>query len=1114
MINTAIAVTSWASNHLDIVGVGVDHQMYHKVWDGSSWRPSPTSWESLGGALASAPAVASWGSDRLDIFSIGADRQMYHKAWDRSAWSPSPTDWESLGGAFTSPPAVASWGINRLDVFGVGSDKQMYHKAWDGSAWRPSPTGWEALGGTFASAPAVASWAANRLDIFAIGPGNRMYHKAWDGTAWLPSPSTWESLGGVFTSPPAVASWGTNRLDVFAVGPGNRMFHKAWDGTAWRPSTIGWDALGAAFTSPPAVVSWASNRLDVFAVGLDNQMYHKAWDGHAWRPTPTGWEPLHGAFASAPAAASWASNHLDVLGTGPDGQIYHKALNGSAWTPSPVDWEALGWFIYCSCDQCQQDLTVTCSYTGTEVAVDSVYLANAYRGHLILSPGDAGGFIGGLLHQLDPPQHYSHMGIMVADFSLVRHATASLDRLMADEYFTGSVFSIPAPSDGFNHEHVRYEWPGTVTQSIEQAFIAARYGAHPPGSTSDYTGADLPDLESAKTPPTTFPIKELSFDTVWDTSDGFTFTPFPALVVKPCPALETADVRRSLDLVADKVMDIYGHYRFYVYTHASVASDPEYQSLPTQMIDAHVGWDADKNKWRDWSDPTKLIWTQPIHTMPFVCSSFIWEAVQQVNADALKSGKPRIRLDSVESPEALGDENGLCTRTVAPDYKGDVVDPVTLEGLYFYDEAARQNAGQVLHDRTAQKVWDAFKGKAPLGLGSTLDNVGGREAFAAAAAIGVSAVQGLLAPLVVVDPVLAEQLIEALYDMPGDIANQLVNAFAFDCCNGPPPVDAHCVDALGNLIDIDSDNWKSAPGVGRTVSPDNIHMFWDPPVPSLTNADQVTGLYGYNVPVQPVVGVTMQPVCALVAGTGTAHLIGLVNFKGTPISGAYVKAGCDHTVTPIANPLFDLEVRAGGNYEVVARYTDPTTGVTWYGQKSTQDAEPTVPVILPNSTVNMGEIVLLAPPRCMRNVIVTGYIRTDDVHVGGADHDEVHFSPTLYVQSGVPVYDEISGWTCDTSNPAYSRLKDYVEEGSFGTSAVARLRIDVSLDPTDLSVSVGVVGTLNPDEDNLQGAKYVGNIPRGGTASIPEIDLDTGGTFPDRAYFRNLQVTNADAQAI
>ena len=47
--------------------------------------------------------TASWAPDRLDIFGLGTDNQMFHKAWDGSNWRPSPTDWEPLGGIFNRP---------------------------------------------------------------------------------------------------------------------------------------------------------------------------------------------------------------------------------------------------------------------------------------------------------------------------------------------------------------------------------------------------------------------------------------------------------------------------------------------------------------------------------------------------------------------------------------------------------------------------------------------------------------------------------------------------------------------------------------------------------------------------------------------------------------------------------------------------------------------------------------------------------------------------------------------------------------------------------------------------------------------------------------------------
>jgi Repeat of unknown function (DUF346)/FG-GAP-like repeat len=343
-------VVSWAPNRLDIFGLGVNNDMFHKWWDGISWGPSQADWEWLGGSFKSPPFAVSWAPNRLDIFALGVNNDMLHKWSDGSSWGPSQTDWETLGGIFDAPPKVAavaavSWAANRLDIFGFGlidNDFQMLHKWWDGSSWRPSQTDWEGLGSTFGgNPPAVVSWGPNRLDIFVV-VNNAMLHKWWDGTSWQPSQTGWEALGGNFDSPPAAVSWAPNRIDIFCLGVNNDMFHKWWDGTTWRPSQTDWEALGGNFDSPPAAVSWAPNRIDIFGVGVNDDMLHKWWDGISWGPSQTDWETLGGTFNSPPAAVSWAPNRLDIFGCGVHNDLLHKWWDGTTWRPSQIDWETLG----------------------------------------------------------------------------------------------------------------------------------------------------------------------------------------------------------------------------------------------------------------------------------------------------------------------------------------------------------------------------------------------------------------------------------------------------------------------------------------------------------------------------------------------------------------------------------------------------------------------------------------------------------------------------------------------------------------------------------------------------------------------------------------------------
>jgi hypothetical protein len=199
------AVASWGPNRLDVFGLGNSLGMYHKAWMGTLWHPSNPSWQGLGGVFAEVdetvfpPAVASWGPDRLDIFGPGKSLGMYHKAWTGSSWYPSTTGWQALGGTFRNvQPAVASWGPNRLDIFAIGDDHGMYHKAWMGDHWHPSNPSWQGLGGWFTGAPAAVAWGPDRLDVFAVG-SEEMYHKAWNGSHWEPSLTGWHSLGGQFS---------------------------------------------------------------------------------------------------------------------------------------------------------------------------------------------------------------------------------------------------------------------------------------------------------------------------------------------------------------------------------------------------------------------------------------------------------------------------------------------------------------------------------------------------------------------------------------------------------------------------------------------------------------------------------------------------------------------------------------------------------------------------------------------------------------------------------------------------------------------------------------------------------------------------------------------------
>jgi hypothetical protein len=754
--------------------------------------------------------------------------------------------------------------------------------------------------------------------------------------------------------------------------------------------------------------------------------------------------------------------------------------------------------VPCPCGVCPSDPSQACSYTGTDKAVFTAYVANAYRGDLILCPGSSAGPIGGLLHDLAPVQHYSHMGIFVADQFLIRHCCDSQERLQAPEYYTGTILGQSVPYDGFIPEHVEYGWPGAVTQTVEQAITAARGNQIAPGQAHVYTGADLTDWESLRNPKTKYTINALSFDPVSDDGQHW----YPALIVKPCPYLQTPEVTAALGLLAAEALSMFAHYCFGAYTNGTVGDDPSLVSPPITLPAAMPSWDSQNNKWADWSGTVNWV---TVPTIPAVCSSFVWQAVQNLNKHR-EIGK--IVLDWASShADALGASAGACVRAVPPDWSGDITDPDTLDGLYFYSEAERITAAQWLHDNIAEQVYQSAEAKLGI-IGAAIDDVG-RAAFIAAAAVSVVAVESLLgnfwygavegSPLTAA---LVVSLIELLYTMPDRLGNQLCNAFAFNCINGGP-ADTHCVDAQGNIIGsaTESGNWSSAPGVGRAVSPDDIHMFWDAPGPSVPGVLQ--GLYGYNEPVQTVFAWTYQPTCEIVPSTGTGTIVGRVTLNGTGVAGAVVQAGCANPViTQGPDVQFRMPVRAGAKYKVIARYADPETGVLMYGEEPTG-------VIQPGQDSQPVDIKLIAPPDCIRNVIVTGWLRADDVSVGGASHADNYFSTKLYLQSGIAQYvvspTGVAGWVV---NPAFQVLSDGNSESVTTGDSNGNLSIAVTLDAADLSVGVTLIGSLNGAAPAISQPPANQPVAAGAVWHVPDFELDDGDTFPDRAYFRNLTVSN------
>jgi hypothetical protein len=219
-------------------------------------------------------------------------------------------------------------------------------------------------------------------------------------------------------------------------------------------------------------------------------------------------------------------------------------------------------------------------------------ILNAKKGDVILSPGGQG-LIGQLLRRVSPPQYYSHSGIMTKNHIEIRHSTGSEDWL---KDHPSGMFAGNKGVDGFDPSALRFLWPGTITQSIDNAY------------SGEYLNS--PDGKQYK-------LSSFSFDP----SRGNINTLAYPLVVKPQAFDETPQVRSQLHSIADAALNIMGHYRFYCYTKPEIALDPAY------VAGTDAGWAAG--------------------TLPTVCSSFVWLSAQHANIK-LEGAAPIATVEELE----------------------------------------------------------------------------------------------------------------------------------------------------------------------------------------------------------------------------------------------------------------------------------------------------------------------------------------------------------------------------------------------------------------------------------------------------------------------------------
>lgn len=557
-------------------------------------------------------------------------------------------------------------------------------------------------------------------------------------------------------------------------------------------------------------------------------------------------------------------------------------------------------------------------------------ISNAEKGHLLMTPGGPGGMIGGLLARLEPPQFYSHMGILTEDMVELRHATASMKRLKRFSHREGNIIAKgssevvdliglnalnEAPTDGFQEDPLRFAWPGTVTQSVEAAWMSwadpwyEDLGYPNKAARDDYIDSfKFKDATSGES----FLIDALTFAPAHvlvkgevapcqpTPGDGEWMLVWP-LVVKPCLSMETQAVRDALNRVAEACKELRGHYRFYAYTLAAVGLDPSKRG--PVMTEPLV------------PDPVcpnlKVLPTS--YSVGMVCSTFIWLAVQLVNDRADPSqGRPRIVLDG--RPRGWTPKPNACQAFFKINPTLDKATSQTPDGLYEYSKEERARAGSWLYDyiyrcEVVKEIDESTE------LQDQLDKLF-KDSSTVWTTWKIAKLLTLFSPVQVglileIASETLEFLVKLLSDMPDDVASQVANSFASDDCT---------------LDAADSDAWKDNPGTGTSVSPDNIIRSWA--APSADTKRVIHGIYGHNVKAKPEPPEYQEngpppSIWKISQGFGTiSH--GIVRFKGVAVPFARVRIGCLKLTTD-ENGMIPVAKVPEGRYWATASWQDPNT---------------------------------------------------------------------------------------------------------------------------------------------------------------------------------------------
>jgi len=622
----------------------------------------------------------------------------------------------------------------------------------------------------------------------------------------------------------------------------------------------------------------------------------------------------------------------------------------------------------------------------------------AQKGDLALSPGDGQGFISGIVASLDPPQVYDHMGMFTDNGHSIRHCTSSQDRLQDDELYTAEITVKLAgiisldhekvPLNGLRPDLVRFGWPGSITQTVEEVYRTGRNTLNEQWTyASTHPGQDLEDPERSGVPFRIYQLpradrqhrlefndpertdKSESVVRLQDTSVlvGASLTEFKPMLVRPHPQFDAA-ARPLLALVADTATKLQAHYRFFAYTRGSIGIDPAFTAPP-----------ADDASWG--SLPAGARWAAG--TVPGMCSSFLWTAVQLVNRNAAP-GTPQIVLeDRADPPDpASGLEYG------------------TFDGLYQYHAKERHDAGTRLVAKIGQKIRDTFDAKVP-GAAYTLTPA-------------LSSYRDLTA---------------------SRVSNQMANAFATDACDRVD--DDWSADSEGETASPDDvlDFWDLKPHNGALIQPEGGLAVYGDSVPL-----QLTAPRWLRVPLFRKQDVDL----------GTGRVTAVASVAGVPTAGVTVRidSGCETLMTTDSRktePMLELGV--GTHFaDAFIVLPNPATG----NPETFRTPQP-VTFQVQRGQVTQLQLNLEPPPDLWRivDVHLDADIHDRSFWGGDADHRDIPVDRTFELRQDL---DDDPQAPSDQQSTVLHHEEAWRTEPEVGSGVHVAVALVADFDPADRSV--------------------------------------------------------------